>query len=122
MQDMNLTRCIIPKPKDAPEEEDEADYEKSSDFFITVQSITTQEHFIPGRLPRYRYGVDSDSFFAQNHRRNDDEEFGVPVHDSCWKIFERVSKLRLGRVDLQGFMALWHVSTNICSFSRTFGS
>ncbi|TGO23546.1 hypothetical protein BPAE_0129g00300 [Botrytis paeoniae] len=108
MKDMRLSRYIIKKPENLSEEEDAPDYEKCSDYFITDQSITTQDHWQPGDLPRYRYGVNS--FLAMNYEVIDKYGFprGVPVHDSCWKIFERASKLRLGRVDLQGFMALWH--------------
>ncbi|KAM0170132.1 hypothetical protein ACHAPC_008177 [Botrytis cinerea] len=108
MKDMRLSRYIIKKPENISEEEDAPDYEKCSDYFITDQSITTQDHWQPGDLPRYRYGVNT--FLAMNYEVVNEHGFprGVPVHDSCWKIFERVSKLRLGRVDLQGFMALWH--------------
>lgn len=107
---MRLSRYIIKKPGNISEEEDAPDYEKCSDYFITDQSITAQDHWQPGDLPRYRYGVNA--FLAMNYEVVNEHGFprGVPVHDSCWKIFERVSKLRLGRVDLQGFMALWHVS------------
>ncbi|KAF7870596.1 hypothetical protein EAF04_004340 [Stromatinia cepivora] len=116
MKNMRLSRYIIKKPRNTPEEKDAADYEKCSDFFITDQTTTTQ-NYEPGNLPRDRYGVDS--FFPQNYLviTDEGEFFGVPVHDACWKIFERVSKLRLGRVDLQGFMALWYRSAcGTCSF------
>ncbi|KAF7898650.1 hypothetical protein EAF00_005096 [Botryotinia globosa] len=119
MKDMRLSRYIIKKPENVPEEEDAPDYEKCSDYFITDQSITTQDHWQPGDLPRYRYGIDS--FLAMNHEVVDKHGFprAVPVHDSCWKIFERVSELRLGRVDLQGFMALWHRSAcSNCGFQN----
>ncbi|TGO81258.1 hypothetical protein BPOR_1243g00030 [Botrytis porri] len=108
MKDMKLSRYIIKKPENHSEEENAPDYEKCSDYFITDQSITTQDSWQPGDLARYRYGVNS--FLAMNYEVIDKHGFprGIPVHESCWKIFERVSKLRLGRVDLQGFVALWH--------------
>ncbi|PQE32796.1 F-box-like domain-containing protein [Rutstroemia sp. NJR-2017a WRK4] len=105
MKNMRLTRYIIPKPKNTVDEEDAPDYEKCSDYFITDQTITTQDHFENGDLPRVRYGVDY--FFAQNSDVVEGDEMGVPVHDACWKMFEYISRLRFGKVDLQGFMALW---------------
>lgn len=35
---------------------------------------------------------------------------GIPVHVWCWNIFEKVCRTNLGKVDLQGFAALWNVS------------
>ncbi|PQE07219.1 F-box-like domain-containing protein [Rutstroemia sp. NJR-2017a BVV2] len=106
MKNMRLTRYIIPKPKNTVDEEDAPDYEKCSDYFISDQSITTQDHFTAGRLPRVRYGVGH--FFPQNNEVvAAGVEMAVPVHDACWKMFEHISKSRFGNVDLQGFMALW---------------
>ncbi|KAM3075412.1 hypothetical protein ACMFMG_007150 [Clarireedia jacksonii] len=117
MKDMRLTRYIIPKPENTVDEEDAPDYEKCSDYFISDQSITTQDHFEPGELPRIRYGVDY--FFVQNSEVVADPEVAVPVHAACWKIFEHVSKRRFGRIDLQGFMALWQrQACGTCGFQN----
>lgn len=108
---MNLPRYIVLKPKDFDTEpEEQEDYERKSDFFVTSQTTCPPDDFEPGDLAHVRFGVDN--FFPQNYSVVDwdEQEWGVPVHDSCWKIFERVSKMRLGEVDLQGFMALWTVS------------
>jgi len=111
---MNLPRYIVRKPKDAdpdPEAEDEEEYESASEFFLTPQTTCPPDHFEPGNLPYFRFDVEY--FHGQNHLVSDENEqpIGVPVHAACWKIFERVSSMRLGKVDLQGFMALWYVSS-----------
>jgi hypothetical protein len=106
---MRFTRYIIPKPKDTVDEEDAPDYEKCSDYFISDQSITTQDVFDAGELPRVRYGVNW--FCAQNSEVGGGDDMAVAVHDACWKMFEHISQLRFGKVDLQGFMALWWVSS-----------
>ncbi len=75
-----------------------------------IQTTNPPDDFEPGELANVRFGINN--FFPQNYSVLDDNDqgCGVPVHESCWKIFERVSKMRLGEVDLQGFMALWSVS------------
>lgn len=94
--------------------EEQNEYELNSDYFVTSQSTKPPDESNPGPLSEVRFGVNE--FYARNYVRPADlapsEEtrpVGIPVHDGCRKIFERVSKLRLGDVDLQGFMALWHV-------------
>ncbi|TGO51844.1 hypothetical protein BCON_0153g00100 [Botryotinia convoluta] len=112
MKDMRLSRYIIKKPEDLSEEEDAPDYEKCSDYFITDQSISTQDDWEPGALPRYRYAVNS--FMAMNYEVIEEDGFsrGVPVHDSCWKIFERVSKIRLEGLTSKD---LWPFGMSACS-------
>jgi hypothetical protein len=108
---MNLPRYIILKPTNKNTElERQEDYELKSDFFVTSQTTCPPNDFEPGELAQVRFGIDN--FYPQNYSvvEWDDQEWGVPVHAACWKIFERVSKQRLGEVDLQGFMALWAVS------------
>lgn len=107
---MNLPRYIIRKPPEAEPENNEVDYENASDFFITSQATCPPDDFEPGTLAHVRFGVTY--FYPQNYLVSaDDGEsgWGVPVHDACWKIFERVSRMRSGDVDLEGFMALWFV-------------
>ena len=116
MKNMNTPRYLVRKPlryrSGERKQEDELDYEKDSEFFITSMTETPPLDSDPGDLVNVRYGVQS--FFPQNYMVQGDEDeedggpWGVPVHESCWKIFERVSKQKLGRVDLQGFMALWY--------------
>lgn len=106
-----MPRYIVRKPRNAEPDKEETDYEKNSDFFITSQTTCPPDDFEPGGLAHVRYGVYT--FFPQNYEVGvnfDESGWGVPVHDACWKIFERVSKMRIGEVDLQGFMALWFVS------------
>jgi hypothetical protein len=108
---MNLPRYIIQKPTDgSAEKEHQEYYERKSDFFITSQTTEPPDDFEPGRLSHVRFGIDY--FYGQNYMvvNGDDQIWGVPIHDACWKVFQRVSEMRLGEVDLQGFMALWFVS------------
>ncbi|KAF8850332.1 hypothetical protein BDZ45DRAFT_633073 [Acephala macrosclerotiorum] len=108
MKGMNLPRYIVKRPEEMDPDEEATDYEKESNFFLTSQTTCPPDDFEPGDLEHVRYGVDN--FFPQNYcvvSMDDDMGVGVPVHDACWKIFERVCKMRLGNVDLQGFMALW---------------
>ena len=108
---MRHPRYIIHKPKDEVfEDEEQEDYERASEYFVTSQTTEVPDDYEPGALSKVRFGIDH--FFPQNFEvlsGNDGMAVGVPVHDACWKIFERVSKSKLGEVDLQGFMALWHV-------------
>ncbi|CZR50430.1 uncharacterized protein PAC_00302 [Phialocephala subalpina] len=108
MKGMNRPRYIVKRPEDQEPDEESTDYEKESDFFLTSQTTCPPDDFEPGDLEHVRYGIDN--FFPQNYcvvDMDDDMGVGVPVHDACWMIFERVCKMRLGKVDLQGFMALW---------------
>ncbi|KAG4441785.1 hypothetical protein IFR05_002709 [Cadophora sp. M221] len=101
------------------EEEEQEDYERASDFFITSQTTEVPDDFVPGALAKIRFGIDT--LYAQNYgllEHRDENPVGVPVHDACWKIFERVSRSSLGEVDLQGFMALWHrQACGTCGFA-----
>jgi hypothetical protein len=113
---MNLPRYIVRKPSHADPDEAEADYEKSSDFFITSQTTCPPDDFEPGELVHVRYGVSN--FYPENYDVGvdfDESGWGVPVHDACWKMFERISSVKTGEVDLQGFMALWFVSIFLIS-------
>ena len=112
---MRLPRYIIRKPTNWDfDMEEQNEYERRSDYFVTSQSTEPPDESKPGPLSKVRFGVNE--FYPSNYVRPRDlapsegtRPVGIPVHDGCWKIFERVSKLRLGYVDLQGFMALWHV-------------
>lgn len=109
MKGMNFPRYIVRRPDEMDIDGEAPEYEKRSDFFLTAQTVTPQDDFDCGRLDKVRYGVDN--LFPQNYQvvEDGDMETGVPVHVACWKIFERLSMMRLGRVELQGFMALWKV-------------
>lgn len=89
-------------------------YERKSDYFVTSQTTEPPDDSNPGPLSEFRFGVDE--CYPRNYVLPQDlalpegtRPIRIPVHDGCWKIFERVLKLRLGDVDLQGFMALWRV-------------
>lgn len=109
LKGMNLPRYIVKKPVDATPPPDEEDYEHDSDYFVTAPSTGPPNDFEMGPLSRVRYGVDF--LITQGYRSLDFSPTGIPVHYPCWQIFERVSKLRSGLVDIQGFAALWEVST-----------
>ena len=102
-------RYIALKPAGADPPNDEADYERESDFFVTALTTGPPDETQHAPFEEVRYGVDS--LYPYNYKcfRRDDMDWGIPIHDSCWKIFQRVSNLRLGHVDLQGFAALWEV-------------
>ncbi|KAH6691128.1 hypothetical protein BKA61DRAFT_742527 [Leptodontidium sp. MPI-SDFR-AT-0119] len=104
MKGMRHPRYIIQKPTNRNvKDEDQEDYERAK----------------PGILAKVRFRIDT--FLPQNYgpiEHSDENPVGVPVHDACWKIFERVSKSKLGSVDLQGFMALWHrQACGTCGFA-----
>ncbi|PVH69996.1 hypothetical protein DL98DRAFT_521866 [Cadophora sp. DSE1049] len=110
MKGMRHPRYIILKPTNWDvEKEEQNEYERKSDYFVTSQTTEVPDDWEPGELAKIRFGIDT--FFPRNYgisTHSDEMQVGIPVHASCWEIFERVSKLRLGEVDLQGFMALWH--------------
>lgn len=56
-QGMNLPHYIIKKPSKAEPENDEVDYEKVSDYFITSQTNCPPDDFEPGTLAHVRFGV-----------------------------------------------------------------
>jgi hypothetical protein len=108
---MNLPRYIVKKLLGAIVPDDETECERTSDYFITSTSTRPPNSCDTGPLAHVRYGVEE--LFAQNYDNvcsDDLASTGLPVHSTCWQIFEQVSLLRLGYVDLQGFMALWKVS------------
>ena len=104
---MRLPRYIVAKPEDFDGEEEEADFEKDCAYFLTSQTTIPPDDFEPGTLEHIRYGIED--FFPQNFDVTGDPEAGVPVHDACWKIFERISTSKLGKADLQGLVDLWSV-------------
>ncbi|KAH7419677.1 hypothetical protein BKA64DRAFT_23111 [Cadophora sp. MPI-SDFR-AT-0126] len=124
MKGMRHPRYILRKPMDWDGEEDEQEeYERGSGYFVSSQSRDqplSHDPPDPGDLAIVRFGVDA--FTPSNFdgsAGSDEGPFGVPVHDACWKIFERVSKLRLGNVDLQGIMALWQrQACKTCGFQE----
>lgn len=99
---MRHLRYIIQKPTNRNvEDEDQEDYERASNFFVTSQTTGVRHDLEPGILAKVRFRIDT--FFPQNYgpiEHSDEHPAGVPVHDACWKTFERVSKSKLGSVDL----------------------
>ena len=111
---MNTPRYIVKKPAAAQEDAHSTPFELVSDYFLTAQTTTPPDDFESGNFALVRYGIPN--VFPQNYAVTDEPECGVPVHASCWEIFQRVSELRLGRVELQGLMELWEVcSLSSCS-------
>jgi hypothetical protein len=113
---MNLPRYIVRKPSNANPEKDDEDYERISDFFVTSQTTKPPDayDFDPGELAYVRYGVHTPEPVNYEVLALDfqgGEWWGIPVHDACWKIFGRISRMRTGEVDLEGFVALWAVSS-----------
>jgi len=106
---MILPRYIVGKPQSGFEDEKQEDYERQSDFFVTAQSTEQVNDNEPGNFAFKRFDVSNgEPFLPQNYDvMKDGRRYGIPVHDACWKIFEKVSEMRLGRVDLQGLVALW---------------
>ena len=106
---MRYPRYIIEKPINAFPENHEADFEKNSTYFLTPRSVIPPDCDQEPKLEHVRYGVNN--FSAQNCDMGiSDRQFGFPVHDTCWKIFEQVCNAKIGMVDLQGLVALWWVS------------
>jgi hypothetical protein len=115
---MSLPRYIIrkpPRPYADPtlENEVQSDYEKNSDFFLSSQTTgPPRGNADHGPFSQIRYGITD--CLPQNYDiaqgRVMRSELGIPVRGACWKILERVCELRVGEVDLQGFVALWWLS------------
>ena len=123
---MTLPRYIVGKPSHGYENEEQADYERASDFFITSQTAEQVDNNAPGAFDVQRFDLShcchngDCAFLPQNDDvMGDGRRFGIPVHDACWKIFEKVSEMSSGKVDLQGLVALWWVSLSI--FGRGSG-
>jgi hypothetical protein len=110
---MTRPRYIVRNPEEATAPDDEEEFERTSNFFITARTSGPPDDFETAPLTAILYGVDN--LFGQNFHvagddNDDDSQWGVPIHNSCWQMFQRVSQLLLGKVDVQGFMALWEVS------------
>lgn len=100
------------------ESEEEKEYEKDSEYFFTAPTTHIPLSDITKTLKFSKYGVLGSDFCAKNCPAYqswpswDDYPMtanwiGIPVHSACWKIFEKVSKQKLGRGDIDGFVALW---------------
>jgi hypothetical protein len=97
---------------------EEEKYESTSKWFITSKTVDPP-HGDEKSLMYERYGLGGHRFEASNcpdfqaweswqaPSRESSNFSGIPVHDACWKIFERLSLKKLGRVDIDGFVALW---------------
>ncbi|KAG4432804.1 hypothetical protein IFR05_011715 [Cadophora sp. M221] len=124
MRGVNRVRYVLRKPRverceDEDEDEDEEDDEDldggeenegDSEFFVSAETINVQIEQGNGELSENLYGVTSTDFVGRNYPipgYRGEDDIAIPVHDACWKIFERVSMKKLGRVDLDGFVALW---------------
>jgi len=108
MRGMNCARYILKKPRGALSEDGDEGEEKLSQYFVSAVTTSPPDAFTPTRLEYVRYGVSQ--VIGRNYPSpgcQDDEECAIPVHDACWKIFEKVSIRKSGRVDLEGFAALW---------------
>ncbi|KAH7342686.1 hypothetical protein BKA65DRAFT_401885 [Rhexocercosporidium sp. MPI-PUGE-AT-0058] len=113
MRGVNRVRYVLRKQKDRLEverESEDEDEEMDSEFFVSVETVDVPIESGNGKLSEELYGISSTDFKGQNYpttgyRGQDD--VAIPVHDACWKIFERVSMKMLGRVDVDGFVALW---------------
>jgi hypothetical protein len=111
---------MVLKPAFVTPPPDEEEFERVSDCFVTACTRVVNDNGA-SRWVLERYGIDG--LFGENHFVGYHQMkgkwrvggpftpvWGIPIHDACWQIFQSVSILRLGIVDLQGFFALWEVS------------
>ncbi len=106
MKDINRARYVLKKPEAFGIEEDG----KESRYFVSAETSDTPVERGNGRLRENQYGVSSTDFKGQNYPMSGfrgEGDVAIPVHEACWKIFEKVSTKILGRVDLDGFVGLW---------------
>ncbi|KAJ5032724.1 uncharacterized protein L3040_009318 [Drepanopeziza brunnea f. sp. 'multigermtubi'] len=115
--DMRFSRYIIEKPPgDSFKDEEQADYERNSDYFVTSLTTGTHDHFEHGFPLELALALTASSLRTTPYailEGDEDSPVGVPEHDTCWKAFKRVCQMRLGEVDLQRFMALWHACYHV---------
>jgi len=101
-------------------EPDDEDFELQSNYFLTgvgdgspdesdLENLTPVRHGINSYYPcNVKYGVSS---LEQRHGLfqadivKGDFNLGLPFHPTCFGIFKRISKARLGRVDVHGLWA-----------------
>ncbi|KAH9215998.1 hypothetical protein DL95DRAFT_363708 [Leptodontidium sp. 2 PMI_412] len=115
MRGVNRVRYVLRKPRDHEESEEEdekgdRDGDEESEFFVSAETIDVPIEHGNGELSEHLYGIPSTEFVGRNYPISGyrgEDDVAIPVHDACWKIFERVSMKKLGRVDLDGFVALW---------------
>ncbi|KAL5328942.1 hypothetical protein ACEPPN_002451 [Leptodophora sp. 'Broadleaf-Isolate-01'] len=109
-------RCVDEDEKEDHEEDEEEDENgdrgggEESEFFVSAETIDVPIEHGNGELSEHLYGIPSTEFVGRNYPISGyrgEDDVAIPVHDACWKIFERVSMKKLGRVDLDGFVALW---------------
>ncbi|KUJ21985.1 uncharacterized protein LY89DRAFT_714994 [Mollisia scopiformis] len=94
------------------------DYEQKSEWFLSTSTVTPPEKW-QQLSKRAKFGIEGQDIcacnfpdyrnFAKGQGYSPDMAMwvGIPVHDACWKIFEKISLRKIGRVDIDGFVALW---------------
>jgi hypothetical protein len=97
---INLPRYILEKPRNphAYLDEKQEAYERESDFFVTPPVLRPVDNNEPREFKYKRFDVvDGRGFLPQNYDvMGDGRRFGIPVHDACWNIFEKVCERNLG--------------------------
>ncbi|PVH89599.1 hypothetical protein DL98DRAFT_564913 [Cadophora sp. DSE1049] len=104
MRGMRGVRFILPKERRG-DFESEGD-EGGSQFFVSdeIDAPLDGENIT---LPEEKFGVSD--FMPQNYPSTaNDIPIGIPIHTTCYSIFSRISIQQLGRIDLDGFAALWY--------------
>ncbi|KAK0125474.1 hypothetical protein ONS96_009312 [Cadophora gregata f. sp. sojae] len=113
MRGMRGVRFVLPKKRGAVDDEesgDEGECEEGSRFFVSeeIEGPFLEGENVYVKLPEERYGVTS--FTPRNFPPISvaPDSIGIPIHSTCFSIFSRISLQQLGRIDLDGFAALWY--------------
>ena len=125
MKGCRAVQCLLEKEEKWQPQPDDQDFELDSNYFLSGVGDGSPDEGPLEELTPVRHGVNSTlitnciygvgySFIVvpfvkcgsvSDDYQNEDDKDGLPFHPTCFEIFKRISKLRMGVVDVEG---LWH--------------
>ncbi|KAL3418165.1 hypothetical protein PVAG01_09880 [Phlyctema vagabunda] len=105
MRGCNILQCLMRKNTSWVRQPDDLDFEVESECFLSgiSEHMPSRDIDFPIMFPP-RHGLD-DTVNADDIIWDEPSEVGMPFHPTCLDIFMRVSRLRLGKVDINGLRA-----------------
>ncbi|KAK5720216.1 hypothetical protein LTR15_007489 [Elasticomyces elasticus] len=107
MGDILRCLCIAAKPEDWQPEIGDKDYEIDATYCFVAGVSKCPDEFEAGELTPTRHGL-SDTMINNEAMEGlgSEEEWAIPIHEACFQMFERVSREKIGKVDIDG---LWRL-------------
>ncbi|KAK5739442.1 hypothetical protein LTR17_005347 [Elasticomyces elasticus] len=107
MRDILRCLCIAAKSEDWQPEVGDKDYEVDATYCFVAGVSHSPDEFSAEEMTPVRHGLEQTMINNEAMEGlGSDEEWAIPVHEACFQMFERVSREKLGKVDLDG---LWRL-------------